>query len=494
MLETESVIIKWSRNNKKHYKDKGYIFTRYKEEFKVNTGDLPNGSNTLVNIKCDGCGEILTEVVWQSYKRYVKEDGKYYCQKCGNSGFEKYTSFYEWCYENLSKDLSDYILSRWDYKLNIDKNGKVLSPKDICYSSHGFNNKGYWFKCLDHPEHISEQQNLNSFTSDKGNMICRQCNTIFITHPHLAKFFINKEDMHKYTKGKKEKVIMNCPNCGYEKNLRIHTLIESGFGCHRCSDGIPYPEKFLFKMLEQLNKDFKSQLSKTIFDWCGNYKYDKYIKNINCIIEIHGKQHYEENKNWKMSLKDVQINDNLKEVLARNNGISNYIVIDCRYSDMDWIKNNIIKSKLPDLLDFKEADIDWIKCHEFSCGSLVKIASNLWQDGIKNTKEIADILKIHRSTAVRYLNQGFKMNWCEYNSYKESKTNLILMSEKIVRKIICLTTKEIFNSITEASVKYDLTVSNISRCCRHRRPSAGNLSDGTKLIWMYYDEYILDNN
>jgi hypothetical protein len=65
-------------------------------------------------------------------------------------------NFEQWCVENLFKEESDRIISRWDYNLNIDKNGKVIKPNDIGFSSNGFNRKGYWFKCLDHPEHGSE--------------------------------------------------------------------------------------------------------------------------------------------------------------------------------------------------------------------------------------------------------------------------------------------------------------------------------------------------
>ena len=59
------------------------------------------------------------------------------------------------------------------------------------------------------------------------------------------------------------------------------------------------------------------------------------------------------------------------------------------------------------------------------------------------------------------------------------------------KKIICTTTNEVFDTITEAVKKYPSTnPSNITSVCKGKRKSTGKLSDGTKLKWMYYDDYI----
>lgn len=61
---------------------------------------------------------------------------------------------------------------------------------------------------------------------------------------------------------------------------------------------------------------------------------------------------------------------------------------------------------------------------------------------------------------------------------------------KLGRKIICLTTGKIFNSLKEAGDYYNINSNNLSSCCRHKKESCGKLPDGTKLKWMYYDEYL----
>jgi hypothetical protein len=69
-------------------------------------------------------------------------------------------------------------------------------------------------------------------------------------------------------------------------------------------------------------------------------------------------------------------------------------------------------------------------------------------------------------------------NWFS-NSYNELKT-----------KIICITTKEIFNCINDASKKYNIFSSNIIKCCKSKRKYVGlHPETGDKLIWMYMDDY-----
>ena len=50
---------------------------------------MSDGSHALVDIECDGCGKLLINVKWQRYKKYQKEDGKYYCQGCSKILFNK---------------------------------------------------------------------------------------------------------------------------------------------------------------------------------------------------------------------------------------------------------------------------------------------------------------------------------------------------------------------------------------------------------------------
>lgn len=57
------------------------------------------------------------------------------------------------------------------------------------------------------------------------------------------------------------------------------------------------------------------------------------------------------------------------------------------------------------------------------------------------------------------------------------------------KKVICITTGKVFETIADAKRYYNLTV-DISGCCKGRIKHAGKLPSGKKLQWMYYDDYL----
>jgi len=512
-LITENTPIKWNPANKKWYENKGYIYTKMGDEFEVKVEDLSVGSNSLVDIQCDGCGGVLKNIKWHTYLRCVHKNGKYFCLSCANNLFgrekgrktklKNSRSFYDWCYDNLSKEEADIIIARWDYDKNIDRNGYKLTPQDISYSSGGLNQKGFWFKCLNHYEHESELKYISGFThGQKGSLDCNKCNTLAVTHPHLIPYLVNIDDAYKYSFGSTIKIPMKCQNCGCGKLISPNTLLIQGFSCNKCSDNISYPQKFIFNVLKQLNIEFKSELSRTTFEWCSKYKYDFYISQVNGIIETHGQQHYEQTSGKWGSLDEIQENDKDKEELAKANNIDHYIIIDCRKSELEWIKNNIMNRDsnrpnqpcLAEVLNFKEEDINWLECHEWACSSLVKEVCNMWNGGIGSIQNIKNKLKISISSINRYLKQGVRLGWCNYDPEEENEKNIIKTKQRQSKKVVCTTTGKVFYSITQASTYYKIDESSISKVCRKKQKSAGKHPITKKpLEWMYYDEYIKSN-
>ena len=67
-----------------------------------------------------------------------------------------------------------------------------------------------------------------------------------------------------------------------------------------------------------------------------------------------------------------------------------------------------------------------------------------------------------------------------YGKYHSEEAKL-----KMSKKIICTTTSEIFNSITEAGNYYN--VAHIVECCKGRYKSAGKLPNGEPLRWKYLE-------
>lgn len=281
----------------------------------------------------------------------------------------------------------------------------------------------YKCRCLN-DEYVFEATEYN-IINGRGCSVCsnrtvvKGVNDIATTHPHLKDFFVNINDAHNNSYGSRKEVLIKCANCLYEKKASINKLTQRGFSCRKCGDGISYSEKFLFNLLEQLNVSFDTQKR---FHWSNNRQYDFYIPSLNMIIEAHGLQHFENNFSFSESveLKSIQENDNYKYQLAIENKISNYIILDCRNSEDEWIKNQINKSLLPLFFDLNK--IDWLKCHMFACSSRVKEACTLWNEFSQNTEHIRVVMKLSRPTIIKYLKQGNKLGWCNYNS----KNNMVV--------------------------------------------------------------------
>lgn len=291
---------------------------------------------------------------------------------------------------------------------------------------------------------------------------------------------LSEEDAKRYTYGSKQKVIVRCPNCNREKEMEIHSIYSKrSIACICDSNGISYAERFMSELLRQLNINYKFQLTKTTFDWVDNYMYDFYFEldGKTYIIETHGRQHYEENKNWTKTLKETQENDKEKEKLAKNNGIDNYIVINCRYSYLSWIKKYILDSELVNIINMNF--IDWDKCNEFASGSLIKEVCEYWnkREEWETTTDLAKTFNVHKRTIRRWLKKGMELNLTYYDSNKERRISSIKNknmnpAKKSVEVFKDNVSLGIFNSINELSRKslllFDVafTSSGISLVCR----------------------------
>ena len=76
---------------------------------------------------------------------------------------------------------------------------------------------------------------------------------------------------------------------------------------------------------------------------------------------------------------------------------------------------------------------------------------------------------------------------------KEEIENFLKTNNQVYikKKVICLTTNEIFESISEANRHYN--IKGVEHCCLGIQKTCGKLEDGTKLQWEYYSEKDGDN-
>lgn len=62
------------------------------------------------------------------------------------------------------------------------------------------------------------------------------------------------------------------------------------------------------------------------------------------------------------------------------------------------------------------------------------------------------------------------------------------------KKVICLDTNKIYISATDACKSAGLNHSKLCMCCRGERKSCGKDENGNPLHWMYYNDYLKENN
>lgn len=246
-------------------------------------------------------------------------------------------------------------------------------------------------------------------------------NSIAITHPYLIDYFVDKNDAYKYAAKSNKHVLMQCVNCHEQKEMSVANLIEKGFACPRCSDGLSIGERIMYIILKDNNVNFIKEYG------FGNsrYRYDFYLADFNMIIEMNGKQHYiETNINRKPNcLNEILNNDLNKRQFAINNGVEKYIYIDCFESDVDYIINSIYNSGMLNIIGMLNIDRYNVKAEVYK-HTITKEICDLY-----NSRDDVSILEIshktgfNRNTVIRHLVRGANLGWCGYNksTYRTTK-------------------------------------------------------------------------
>lgn len=283
------------------------------------------------------------------------------------------------------------------------------------------------FKC---PEGHEFKMSWNNFHRGQRCPICSNHqvtleNCIAITDPWMMKYFKNKEDAYVHSYGSHDIIKVQCPNCGKEKEMIINNIYNrKGIAC-MCNN-TSYPEKIIISMLDQLNIKYTKEYKPL---WSNNKRYDFYLENYNCIIECHGGQHYNENgfnTCGGRTLKEEERNDNLKKYLAEQNGFT-YIELDCRKSELEWIKQSILNSELSGIIDLN--NVDWLICEEFAIKNKIEEVCNYWKEHneINNegltTEDIGKAFNLSRGIIIKFLNIGNNLKMCNYNGKEEMRKN-----------------------------------------------------------------------
>lgn len=287
-LISKTTIMKWHNVTKEYYEERGYIFTKYGDEFEVKVEDLPKGSRALVSVKCDGnnCGKIDV-ISWNDFLKRVNNN-KTYCYKCKYHKDKGFESFEQWCIENNRQD----VLTRWDYELN------DCLPNEISSGTE----KKYYFKC---PRNIhpSELKCICSFKNRQGGeMDCKKCNSFaqylidLYGDNSLDLYFSDKNVVSPWeiNKSSKQKVYIKCQEKDYhEDTFMACNDFNQGRRCSFCSGRKTHPLDSLGKLLEDANLlhtwseknkkspyDYMPKSNKKVWWKCLDDKHKDYSRSI----------------------------------------------------------------------------------------------------------------------------------------------------------------------------------------------------------------------
>lgn len=345
-----------------------------------------------------------------------------------------------------------------DYKYQINKRIKNYD-KDITITGRKYekDNKGirrryYKYRCnicgYDSGEYylngVYQKELWTREANIKLNKKCACCGNN-ITVPHINSIVSSEETLwmvdyfqggyeeaKKYTKTSNVSMYPRCPSCGSDlnKKIQVSRIYQTrSVGCHHCSDGFSYPEKFTYNILKQLNIEFVKQYSPdylipTNESSRHRKKSDFYIPSLKLVIETDGRLGHEDgavHSRSNKTLEECVRMDKWKDEQHLKNGIKT-IRINCFKSDREYIKNNILKSELKKYFSFN--NLDWYKAEEYALSNLCKsICKTKCDNPNFSAKEIGDLFGVGREVTIKYLKIGQNNGWCSYNAKDEMKKN-----------------------------------------------------------------------
>lgn len=314
-----------------------------------------------------------------------------------------------------------------------------------------------------------------------GTVVQIGINDVATTDSHVVKFFADKELAKRYSRSSTKKIDIICPICGFINPTQstIYNLVWEGIDCAKCGSSMSYPEKFMYFLLKQLHINFRIHET---FKWSDGKEYDFYLYDNNIIIETHGGQHYNKKSSFSVyggrTLEEEQNNDKLKKDMAIQNGYI-YIEIDCCQSNMNYISNSILNSKLSEYLSLD--NVDWDKCNKEAIGGMKILVINDKRDNPDiSANKLANKYGVSRNTIISWLKQG--ANICGYDSKKEWSKSYFYSGN--YSPVYSPELKMAFMMIKDAAEFAGTFASSVSQCLSGKIKYAGRHPEtGEKLTW-----------
>lgn len=329
VLVTKKVLIKWNKANKKHYRQLGYLFTNYGDEFEVRVQDLQPNASVRVTVICDFCQREYS-VTWQHYIEVENKNQKHACYNC------RHIKRYE---NNLHKRQDELYLKALQA---CQQNGYVLlsSKFDIlCNTSY------IKYLCPRHGEHTMR---VSNFINGKG---CPDCvpennserfrlsvNEVEQRIQECGGKLLNKND---YINRHERNLLVECCECKtpFVTSLVLFTQ-HGGQVCDACRNSESLGEKRIECYLQNNQIKFVPQ---QCFSDCRDQRplpFDFYLPDYNTLIEFDGRQHFEDTHYFTYPIDMVRKHDEIKNNYCQANGIN---LIRIPYWDINQIEQILNK-------------------------------------------------------------------------------------------------------------------------------------------------------
>lgn len=234
--------------------------------------------------------------------------------------------------------------------------------------------------------------------------------------------------------------------------------------------------------MKQAHVQFEVEKS---FTWSDNKRYDFYLPDQDCIIEVHGAQHFGYGFEGLsgFSLEDQRRRDSEKMCNASKNGIESFVIIDASDTSVTYIANQM--EKFLDVFGIN-AKIDRTRCEQDAMRNLTKETASMWNNGM-TVKEMCLILGVSNHCVIGALKSAASIGLCDYSPESSHRRGRATADYHRKRRVRCITTGVEFDSIHSAAMEYGIkTPSNICRSCTRNTCRCGEYN-GEKLSWEYVD-------
>lgn len=413
MIDLEQdVVVRWNNFTKKWYQEKGYVFTKLKDEFIVKAKDLMPNSTVEVNVTCDYCGKSKT-LAYSCYNKSThNQTEKYACSECGSKKMnetyfkdmriKQFNCFLELCNKRDHIPLStidDYRNNQSKLSFICKKHGeKTITYNDYMNSKTGCVDCGHELSAaaitmsIETVKEIVESKNNDLLKNPQDyvnvnipNLIvtCGSCGKDFITSLSSiinsggrcsacgAKYNaslrrLTTEEVIKRINSVNGNILLNPED--YTKNNVINLKVLCACGdifttsicnyeagsnrCPICTQRISKGEILVASILDKLGIEYETE---KVYEDCKDKKYlpfDFYLPKYNAIIEFDGAFHFEPVFSEESFIK-TQTHDKLKNEYCKQNNIPLLRIPYWESSNAEVMIRNFLKlDKAPKIIHY----------------------------------------------------------------------------------------------------------------------------------------------